>query len=158
MDHFEQLGPTLEDITWHKAGIFKNSAPAFSVVQECGTMQIMRNCAAEKNTEITFVPITCSLPVNNKVLSVPVQRLNCSLAFELARSFVYSKKPDHVINYDDILSGIESFSWTGRSEVISDGTTRWFLDGAHNTLSLAQATEWFSNFTDAQKYIISCWY
>lgn len=156
MDHVEQLGPTLEDIAWHKAGIFKAGAPAFSVPQEYGTAQILRSRAAEKKTDLTFISTNSSLPVNDRVLAVSVQRLNCSLALELARSLVHSKEPDHVMDSNDISSGIESFSWIGRFEVILDGTTRWFLDGAHNTLSLTQAAEWFSsNSLDTQKYVTS---
>lgn len=30
MDHVDQLGPTLDDVAWHKAGILKTGAPAFS--------------------------------------------------------------------------------------------------------------------------------
>lgn len=29
MDHIAQLGPTIENIAWHKAGIFKSRSPAF---------------------------------------------------------------------------------------------------------------------------------
>lgn len=29
-------------------------------------------------------------------------------------------------------------------EVIDSGNSQWFLDGAHNTLSIGQALEWFS--------------
>ncbi|KAJ5938434.1 Mur ligase C-terminal [Penicillium verhagenii] len=153
MDHVEQLGPTLEDIAWHKAGIFKAGTPAFSVTQERNVVEILRSRAAEKKTDLMFVSMNSSLPVNDRVLGVPVQRLNCSLALELARSFVHSKTPDHILESKDISSGVESFSWIGRFEVILDGTIRWFLDGAHNTLSLTQAAEWFSSYSSAtQKY------
>lgn len=154
MDHVEQLGPTLEDIAWHKAGIFKNDAPAFSVPQEYDASQILRSRAAEKKTNVNFISMNSSLTANNRVLDVPVQKLNCSLALELARSFVHSKKPGHVMNSNDILSGIDTFSLKGRFEVVLDGTTRWFLDGAHNKLSLSKAAEWFSsNSLRTQKYM-----
>lgn len=32
-DHMHQLGPSLENVAWHKAGIFKAGAPAFSAPQ-----------------------------------------------------------------------------------------------------------------------------
>jgi folylpolyglutamate synthase len=149
MDHVEQLGPTIESIAWHKAGIFKPGAPAFSVPQEAGPTKVLRDRAAEKKTSLTFVPTDNPLPTNVRVLSVPVQRLNSSLALELARTFLQLKAPGHAMDSDDISRGIHNFSWLGRFEVIEDGMSQWFLDGAHNPLSLKQAAEWFSNNVDA---------
>lgn len=88
MDHVEQLGPTLEDIAWHKAGIFKSGAPAFSVIQEAGPSEVLRKRAGEKKTDLTFVSPASSLPDNRRALSTPVQRLNCSLALQLAANFL----------------------------------------------------------------------
>lgn len=34
IDHLESLGPTLRDITWHKAGLIKSSAPVITAVSE----------------------------------------------------------------------------------------------------------------------------
>lgn len=144
MDHVEQLGPTVEDIAWHKSGIFKPGAPAFSVSQETGPAEVLRKRAIERNTDLTFVSSSNTLPVNRKVLSAPVQRLNCSLALQLVRRFLQLKDSNYVLDDDDISRGIDGFSWIGRFEVIDSGRSRWFLDGAHNTLSLEQAAEWFS--------------
>ncbi|PGH27153.1 hypothetical protein AJ80_01109 [Polytolypa hystricis UAMH7299] len=91
MDHVAQLGPTIEDIAWHKAGVFKAGAPAFSAPQESGPAEVLRNRAAEKMTTLGFISTNSDLPVNDRVLSVPVQRLNCSLALELARPFLQLK-------------------------------------------------------------------
>lgn len=144
MDHVAQLGPTIEDIAWHKAGIFKPGAPAFSVLQEDGSGEVLRKRAAEKKTDLTFVSTDNTLPANGRVLSVPVQRLNCSLALQLAATFLRLKRSDHIMDADDISRGVDNFSWIGRFEVIENGSSQWFLDGAHNTLSLEQAAEWFS--------------
>jgi folylpolyglutamate synthase len=73
MDHIAQLGPTIEDIAWHKAGIFKHRAPAFSAPQEPGPAAVLRKRAAEKEVELTFVPVHTSLPTA-KVLDVPVRK------------------------------------------------------------------------------------
>lgn len=164
MDHVAQLGPTIEDIAWHKSGIFKKGAPAFSVLQqEAGSPseEVMRRRAAEKGTTLEFVPVNeTQLPNDDRVLSIPVQQINCSLALELARAFVKIKTPDHTITADDITHGVANFSWPGRFEIINDGDSQWFLDGAHNTLSLKQAAKWFSkninttaNISVARKYV-----
>ncbi|OQD86758.1 hypothetical protein PENANT_c007G05477 [Penicillium antarcticum] len=145
MDHVDQLGPTIESIAWHKSGIFKPGAPAFSVPQEQGPMKVLCDRAAEKKTSLKFIPTNEHLPTNTKALSVPVQRINSSLALELAKTFLQLKAPGHIMESDDILRGIENFSWLGRFEIIEDGKSQWFVDGAHNPLSLKQAAEWYSN-------------
>ncbi|KKZ63275.1 folylpolyglutamate synthase [[Emmonsia] crescens] len=147
MDHISQLGPTIEDIAWHKAGIFKAGTPAFSASQEVRPSAVLSKRAAEKGVNLTFISTNDALPDSDGVLSIPVQRLNCSLALEIVRAFLKLKVPEHTIDLDDISSGIENFSWAGRFEVIEDGTSRWFLDGAHNMMSLEQAAKWFSNNT-----------
>lgn len=144
MDHVEQLGPTVEDIAWHKGGIFKSGAPAFSVIQEAGPSEVLRKRAGERKTDLTFVSPASSLPDNRQALSAPVQRLNCSLALQLAANFLQLKDSEHVLDDDDISRGIDGFSWIGRFETINCGDSQWFLDGAHNTLSLEQTAEWFS--------------
>lgn len=154
MDHVAQLGPTVEDIAWHKGGIFKSGAPAFSVIQEAGPSEVLRKRAIERKIDLTFVSPSSSLPDNRRALSVPVQRLNCSLALQLTAKFLQLKDSGHVLDDDDISRGIDSFSWTGRFETIDDGNSQWFLDGAHNTLSLKQTAEWFSkniNIAEAPK-------
>lgn len=149
MDHISQLGPTIEDIAWHKAGVFKTGTPAFSILQEDGLRAVLEKRAAEKGVSLTFVSANDALPDGSRVLSIPAQRLNCSLALEIVGAFLKLKAPDHTIDLGDISSGIENFSWAGRFEVIEDGPSRWFLDGAHNMMSLEQTAEWFSNNTNA---------
>ncbi|KOS40531.1 hypothetical protein ACN38_g8616 [Penicillium nordicum] len=155
MDHVAQLGPTVEDVAWHKAGIFKPGAPAFSAVQESGPDAVLRKRATERNTDLTFVSPSTTLPDNRRVLSAPVQRLNCSLALQLTETFLRLKDSEHTLDADDISNGVNNFSWMGRFEIINKDCSQWFLDGAHNTLSLEQAAEWFSknvNVTDAPKH------
>ncbi|EAW20067.1 putative folylpolyglutamate synthetase [Aspergillus fischeri NRRL 181] len=152
MDHVAQLGPTIETIAWHKAGIFKPGAPAFSVNQKPGPAEVMRKRALDKGTTLTFVSTNECLPTDGRVLSVPVQRLNCSLALELSRAFVHAKAPGHTISDEDIYHGVESFSLAGRFEIIDEGQVQWFVDGAHNVLSLEEAAEWFArNASNDQK-------
>ncbi|EAW12026.1 putative tetrahydrofolylpolyglutamate synthase [Aspergillus clavatus NRRL 1] len=144
MDHIAQLGPTIDTIAWHKAGIFKSGAPAFSVAQEPGPAEVMRKRAADIDTTLTFVSVNECLPTDGRVLSVPVQRLNCSLALELTNAFLHAKAPGHTLSDADICHGVDSFQLTGRFEIIEEGQLQWFVDGAHNVLSLEQTAEWFA--------------
>ncbi|PLB54113.1 folylpolyglutamate synthase [Aspergillus steynii IBT 23096] len=150
LDHIDQLGPTIENIAWHKSGIFKAGAPAFSVPQEAGPSEVLKSRAAERNTILRFASPIGSLPTDNRVLSVPVQRLNCSLALDLAMAFLQLKAPGHSLSADDVIGGIKNFSWMGRFEVIDDGASQWFVDGAHNTLSLEQTGAWYAKNVNAE--------
>lgn len=152
MDHVTQLGPTIETIAWHKAGIFKPGAPAFSVTQDPGPAEVMQKRALDKGTTLTFVSANECLPTDGRVLSVPVQRLNCSLALELTKAFLRTKTPGHTLSNADIYHGVQSFRLTGRFEIIDEGKLQWFVDGAHNVLSLEQTAEWFArNINNEQK-------
>ncbi|KAL5342887.1 folylpolyglutamate synthase [Aspergillus crustosus] len=149
LDHVAQLGPTLESIAWHKAGIFKSGAPAFSVSQEPGCSEAMRNRALDRSTSLSFVSVNDSLPPVG-ILGVYVQRLNCSLALELARAFLTAKAPSHALTKEDIAHGVDNYSLAGRFEVISKNNVQWFVDGAHNPLSLEQSAHWFGMHTSAE--------
>ncbi|GAA82372.1 folylpolyglutamate synthase [Aspergillus luchuensis IFO 4308] len=149
LDHLDQLGPTVESIAWHKSGIFKPGAPALSVPQEDSPSEVLHARAAEKNTSLTIVPLNPDLPTDSSALGIPVQRLNCSLALELARTFLKAKAPDQAIKPADISTALRNIFLIGRFEIINDpdGQSQWFVDGAHNTLSLEKTAEWFSDIT-----------
>lgn len=159
LDHVAQLGPSIENIAWHKAGIFKSGTPAFSAPQEPGVAAILQARAAEKGVELKFVGVDPSLPGDAQALQAPVQKTNCSLALALFGAFLERKaSPEnrHLTSYD-ISQGIKKFSWPGRFEVIADGSSQWFLDGAHNELSVKQAAEWFAKHTsERQRYVEMC--
>jgi folylpolyglutamate synthase len=40
--------------------------------------------------------------------------------------------------------GLKLFTWPGRFQTVKDGPITWFLDGAHNELSLNLCAEWFA--------------
>jgi folylpolyglutamate synthase len=48
IDHVTKLGSTLEEIAWHKAGIFKQNCPAFSVLQPPSALEVLERRAEEK--------------------------------------------------------------------------------------------------------------
>ncbi len=96
------------------------------------------------------------LPYNALTLKPEVQRTNCSLAIALASTFLKVKAPrDFCLTSQDILQGIEQFSWPGRFHHIVDGNHQWFLDGAHNELSIQKAAQWFVDTTlEGQGYLV----
>lgn len=135
MDHIEQLGPTIENRACHKAGIFKHGAHAFSASQEsAAAAEVLRNRAAEKGAP---------------QLKPAVQMLNCSVALAAARHLLEKRAPREaseeggILSEDDIQRAVEGFSWPGRFHLVVEGSHQWYIDGAHNEMSVSKASEWF---------------
>ncbi|KAL8906531.1 MAG: hypothetical protein Q9207_001969 [Kuettlingeria erythrocarpa] len=156
MDHVEQLGPSIENIAWHKAGIFKHGSPALSTLQEPAAAKVLQQRAHQKDVALQFIGVNPTLPHNALALKPAVQRTNCSLAIALASTFLKVKAPqDCILTPQEIFQGIEQFSWPGRFHRIVDGSHQWFLDGAHNELSIQKAAQWFVETTlEGQGYLI----
>lgn len=112
LDHIAQLGPTIQNVDWHKSGIFKPGTPAFSAPQESEAFIVLQTRAAEKGAELKFIDIDSSLPSNAQALQAPVQRINCSLALALARAFLERKAllGNHHITPDNVIRATEKFS------------------------------------------------
>lgn len=148
MDHMAQLGPTIENISWHKSGIFKPGAPAFSLAQEDEVAKVLRNRATEKNVSLEFVEDDTLN--NSDVLAIKpaVQRQNASLALKLANAFLLQKEPNRTtLTSDEIREGVQEFTWIGRFQQTNQGNHTWFLDGAHNEMSVPYTAQWFADVT-----------
>ena len=63
IDHVKQLGSSIVSIAWHKAGIFKSGAPAFSAPQETAAVEVLQKRASDKSVSLQFVNVDPSLPV-----------------------------------------------------------------------------------------------
>ncbi|RPB18924.1 hypothetical protein L211DRAFT_795314, partial [Terfezia boudieri ATCC MYA-4762] len=123
--------------------LFKLGAPGFSAPQDPNIAAVLQARAQEKEVELGFVGVDPSLPVNARALQTSAQQTNCSLALALVGAFL-KRKARPGLAPSDILDGIDKFSWPGRFEVISEDQNEWFLDGAHNELSVKHAVEWFA--------------
>jgi folylpolyglutamate synthase len=154
MDHVKQLGPTIENIAWHKAGIFKSGSCAFSSPQEASAAAVLRDRASEKGITVQFVSNDPSLPANALQLKPDVQRTNCSVALAAVRHFleVRSDQSAAPLSPSDIVQGISQFFWPGRFQVVREGVFNWFLDGAHNEMSVSKAAQWFIESSQEQRY------
>lgn len=146
MDHVRALGPKIENIAWHKAGIFKAGVPAFSMEQSPEVGAVLRDRATEKGVQFNFVKVDDRLPPEARVLRFEVQKMNASLAISLAETVLKKKllEPDYRLSKIDIRKGLDHFSWPGRFHSVRDRKYQWYLDTAHNELSLKVATEWFA--------------
>ena len=156
MDHVEQLGPSIENIAWHKAGIFKYGSPAFSTSQVPEVATVLQRRGREKDVALKFMDVNHMLPLDANALKPEVQRKNSSLAIALADAFLKAKEPEKQCNLtsQDVRRGVEQFSWPGRYHRIVNGKYQWFLDGAHNELSVQKAAQWFAETApETQRYL-----
>lgn len=185
LDHIAQLGPAIENVAWHKSGIFKPGTPAFSGLQDPAAEVVIRARAQEKGVpKLRFVDVDSDLekyvsagselPAIDvagagahddaraqppPALQTSVQKINCSLALAIADAFLERKKVStatslatgagekqhyNYLTQEDISLGIANFTWPGRFEKIVEGNNHWYLDGAHNELSIIHAVEWFA--------------
>jgi folylpolyglutamate synthase len=77
--------------------------------------------------------------------------VNCSLALAATNTFLRRASPGNEMNADDVYRGVTNLSWPGRFETLEDGNSVWYLDGAHNGLSVKHAAEWFAKKVNVSK-------
>lgn len=144
LDHIIDLGPSVENIAWHKAGILKAGAAAFTLPQQTNVSAVLKDRAANKGVNLRVVEADLSLP---SVFDDPIQRLNCSLARAVTDAFLQQAAPSldqsSSLSRQDVIDGIQQFHWPGRFEIIQKLSYTWLLDGAHNEMSIAYAARWF---------------
>lgn len=148
MDHVDMLGPTLKNIAWHKSGIYKPGAVALSTVQDDVPQTVLRDRAAVHGEQVKFIDMDSRLPLDALPLKPDAQKRNASLAIAAAEAFLSQRAPQPaergVLSASDIEHGVQQWSWPGRFQIIADGPCTWFLDAAHNDMSVALAAQWFA--------------
>jgi len=156
LDHVEQLGSSIESIAWHKSGIFKRGSRAVAAPQVPGASEVLRSRAAENGATLKFAPREPTLPTEAPQPKPDVLRTNCSVALAAASEFLEemaSKDPDSSgLNEADIVRGIRQWSWPGRFQTEIEGKNRWYLDSAHNEISVTKAAEWFIENVHPERY------
>ncbi|KAK4574366.1 hypothetical protein LTR86_002128 [Recurvomyces mirabilis] len=148
MDHIAMLGPTIKDIAWHKSGIFKPGAVALSTEQEAGeeVVAVLKERARAAGENVRFVGVDSRLPADASALAPAVQKRNASLAVYIVESWLQhaGQSANETLSREDIEMGIEQWSWPGRFQIVPEGRNIWFLDAAHNEMSIGIAAQWFA--------------
>ncbi|CAG8458369.1 799_t:CDS:2, partial [Acaulospora colombiana] len=151
LDHQSILGDTIDKISWHKGGIFKENTPAFTVDQPESALDVLKNRAEIVNAPFTKVetPTQESYSGIDIGLSGKHQLKNASLAIELCRIWLDKKR--NIKHYDqkiprEFIPGLSEVRLPGRNQMLQlekyQGIT-WFLDGAHTLESMRACMEWF---------------
>ncbi|KAK4135857.1 FolC bifunctional protein [Trichocladium antarcticum] len=147
IDHVFVLGPAVETIAWHKAGIMKPGCPAFTVEQVAAAAQVLQDRAAEKGLALTVLDIDPRLAGVRIRPDAAFQKRNATLAVALAETAL--KRLDPAFSPDpqalprEFVDGLEQVVWRGRCEVKEEDTIIWHVDGAHTVDSLKMAARWF---------------
>ncbi|EHL01839.1 putative Folylpolyglutamate synthase [Glarea lozoyensis 74030] len=148
IDHVFTLGNTIEEIAWHKGGIFKAGVPAFSVPQPAGAMRVLEERAAERKVaSFEVVDVDRRLDSVKVTPDAPFQRQNASLALALTDTVLLildpSYTPSKTMLTPSLRAGIENMVFRGRFERIERAGVTWYLDGAHTKESICVAVGWF---------------
>ncbi|KAI4193426.1 MAG: hypothetical protein LQ350_008324 [Teloschistes chrysophthalmus] len=138
----------IEEIAWHKGGIFKSRCPAFSVYQDPRAARILIERAKERGALLSFVPPSSDILDVNFIPSIYAN--NAALAVALVESFIELNpvmKLDSARHRDIQLLGLRSARLSGRCQWLRKEPYDWFIDGAHTKDSLAVAAQWYANVT-----------
>ncbi|XP_065917696.1 folylpolyglutamate synthase, mitochondrial-like isoform X2 [Dysidea avara] len=165
-DHVEQLGQTLGEIAWHKAGIFKPGRPAYTVLQEQEAMQVIcKRACLNRVCSVSTVPQWDQYHTMEIDIPGSHQKANTSLALQLCRRWLIemgqwscdeqlvtnsNTKPSNGISLFTNMpaafkNGVERCKWPGRQQVIHRDHVTYYLDGAHTSKSAAACSDWFKS-------------
>ncbi|KKA28249.1 hypothetical protein TD95_002426 [Thielaviopsis punctulata] len=158
IDHTEYLGSTLDEITWHKAGIFKKNVPAFiNEVTNASQLRVLQNRAEWAQTPLTVIPeknLEAWSTLPGALLDGPVQKNNRMLGLAAASAhlgmpFDPARRPEEYPPW--MVEALAQAYLRGRCEVITmpDGL-QLYLDGAHTPDSIRETIRWFTSHLDSE--------
>ncbi|RAH86292.1 Mur ligase [Aspergillus japonicus CBS 114.51] len=137
IDHVNALGSTIDQIAWHKAGIFKK--------------------AIERGTHLNIVEVPSAIRGLDIKPAEHFQRQNASLAVRLTETVLTRlgiAAADDCCESDRLPAlfdqGLENLDWKGRCRTLVTGQHHWYLDGAHTHESLEVACSWFGRVSGTQ--------
>ncbi|WQF89378.1 Putative folylpolyglutamate synthetase, Mur ligase, Mur ligase, central [Colletotrichum destructivum] len=143
LDHQMELGGTIENIAWHKSGIFKAGAYALSAPQVPDAAEVLKEVARGLHLQLKFVDTSLGLPGD---FQHETQRINASLARDACNAFLVQQDQGGFLTEKDIEAGIQTFRLPGRFQLVkTEKRLTWCLDGAHNPMSATVSASWFSN-------------
>ncbi|KAK7094761.1 hypothetical protein V1264_006266 [Littorina saxatilis] len=181
LDHTSLLGHTLEEIAWHKAGIFKKGAPAVTVEQPDSAMQVLLERSQEIQCPLYLAPPLmleelCSKQADLGIAG-PKQLYNAALAVQLCTIWLsaqhkggQTEDEQHgcASSLDSIpvrhstglsqqmITGLCECRWPGRTQTVHAEGVTYYLDGAHTTDSMQQCVQWFQQAAEKERTGLRC--
>jgi folylpolyglutamate synthase len=151
IDHVGVLGSTIEEIAWHKAGIMKPGAPAFTVGQHPKAMEALKKRAEERKVDLQVVHRHPQIDQIQLGLAADFQRSNASLAIAMAAAYLRAtghNVPEDITSTklpEEFTRGLEQVQWGGRCEIRREKNLVWYIDGGHTLESIEAAGKWFAS-------------
>lgn len=154
IDHVQMLGSTIDKIAWHKAGIMKQGVRVFTSPQPKEAMEVLFSRVKERGASLEVVNVHPQIAAGQVELGLKgdFQRINASLAVELAAHFLRTQK------YLDVntsllpakfRAGLKDVRLGGRCEVRLEPHLKWYIDGAHTIESIQATSQWYSSLRAA---------
>lgn len=152
IDHTVILGDTIEEIAWHKAGIFKPGVSAYTVPQPNSALKVLKQRAKERNTKLRIVEPHPDLDDIQLGLDAEFQKTNASLAIYLAAAHLHNTQGisfphPSILGWGplppEFVAGLEQVRWPGRCEIRHEKNLTWYIDGGHTLESIAFTGKWF---------------
>ncbi|KAJ5273438.1 Folylpolyglutamate synthase [Penicillium angulare] len=155
IDHTAMLGTTIEEIAWHKGGIIKSEVRGFTAPQAPTAEKVLKERAAEKNTQLDVISAHPDLQVGNTEVKLGLagdfQYTNASLA--VAAAAEYLRKTGVADISENVMTeslpakfkvGLEKTRLGGRCETRYEKNVSWYIDGGHTLESIRLAGSWFA--------------
>lgn len=163
LDHTHVLGETLEEITYHKAGIIKAGQPVVVGPLEDNLMAIIEKESKELDSELTVVD-TDDIEIIDQSLESQTfkykqdvtlstklignhQIINTALAYE-ALKILQDSYPE--LTDKKIVNGLKTAFWAGRMQQLSSQPVV-ILDGAHNEIGVQALRQSIDHYFPDQK-------
>lgn len=142
MDHMGQLGNTLEEIAWQKAGIIKAGVPLITMEQHPSCLAIIDTACQTQHSELLALSLPQHVQQHKDItqfqykgiaytcIGAKYQANNAICAIETA---IYLRDHNHyTIKEMHMQSGIYHTLWKGRFETLIPQDPWVVVDGAHN--------------------------
>ena len=169
-DHMNVLGDTLEKIAIEKLGIVKENTPLICGIKENYLQEIVKNKCLEKNSEVILTALTAfeikkmdiygsEILINDSKTPLRInlagehQIDNAMLVYYAIKKLneIYTgKKRNFPISNVLLYEGLNSVSWPGRIEIVSDNPLI-VIDGAHNIDAVRRVTSFISKLPYSYK-------
>lgn len=145
LDHVKTLGPTIRDIAWHKAGIFKRGAPAVMIEGSEEVLSVLLSEAkkagarprvlkrgtdfvVESGQSVSFHGRNIRVESACPQMPGRHQLENAAVAMAIADGMV---EAGFSVSSQDVARGVRNARLPGRLELVSERPAV-YLDGAHN--------------------------
>ena len=153
LDHVRLLGPGLVDVAWEKGGIFKEGGRAFATWSgDESVRDVLEVRARERGARLEWVGggesdegwFESLGNVGARMredLSIGRVRGNFKLGWKVVEDLLKGEDWEPLQKID-VQQAVEKWHWPGRFERIANDRYEWFLDGAHNEMSMPVVGEW----------------